>query len=55
MGILIVTDGLTAEFVVESILGLEAGLDEAVQGVHVIVWIELIPEKEIEVISLRRV
>ena len=30
MGILIVTDGLSAEFVEECILGRETGLDEAV-------------------------
>ena len=36
MSILLITDGLPADFVVEQILGWEAGLDEAVQLVHVL-------------------
>ena len=50
MGIVITTDGLSAEFVVECILGWEAGLNEAVPWVHVLLWFDLLPEKEIELV-----
>ena len=43
-------DGLSAEFVEECLFGRKAGLDEAV---HVLVWIELLDEKEIEFVAPR--
>ena len=53
MGILIVTDGLCAEFVVECILCWEARLDEGVLWLYVVVWVDLLPEKEIELMARR--
>ena len=48
MSILFVTDGLSAEFVVECLLWYETDLDEAVRGINLLGWIDLLAEKEIE-------
>ena len=53
MGIFLITDGLPVEFFVECILGWETGLDQAIPWVYVHVWIQLLGEKEVELISRR--
>ena len=39
ISILLITDALSAEFVVECILGWEAGLDKGMPRVHVRLWV----------------
>ena len=53
MSILLISDDLSAEYVVECILWREDGLNETIPGVHLLVWVELLPEKEIAFIGCR--
>ena len=53
MGILLINQSLSAEFVIECLFGWEAGLDEAVPCVHLLLWVELPPEKGIELLVCR--
>ena len=46
MRILLFSDCMTAEFIVECIVGWESCLAEPVPGVHVVVWVDLIAEKD---------
>ena len=53
MGMLLITECLSVKFVVECNPWWETGHDEAVPGVHVLVWVDLLQEKEIELIVRR--
>ena len=53
MSILFITDGLAAEFVVQCILGWEAGINEAVPGIHGLVGRDLLAEKDNQLIGRR--
>ena len=44
IGILLITECLSAEFVVERLFGWKADPDEADPGIHVLVWLDLLPE-----------
>ena len=55
MGILLISESRSAEFVVECIFRWETGLDEEFPGVHGLVYLHLLEEKDIELIVLRAV